>query len=54
MNDLKFTTAADYMKDQETANQPPESCYIIEGEWAKDTEEKNERTMGRKVQTENR
>ncbi len=29
--------------------EPPEPCYIIEGEWAKDTEENNERTMGREV-----
>lgn len=46
MNDLKFTTAGDYIKDSQ---EPSEPCYIIEGEWAKDTEEKNERTMGREV-----
>jgi len=46
MNDLKFTTAADYMKDIEEESEP---CYIIEGEWAKDSEEKNERTMGREI-----
>ena len=34
-------------------HEPPEPCYIIEGEWAKDTEEKNERTMGREVSSEN-
>ena len=49
MNDLKFTTAGDYIKDSQ---EPPETCYIIEGEWAEDTEEKNERTMGRKVSSE--
>lgn len=50
MNDLKFTTAADYIND---SSSPPEACYIIEGEWANDTEETNERTMGREVQTKN-
>jgi hypothetical protein len=55
MNDLKFTTAGDYIKDQETAHEPPEPCFMIEGEWAKDSqEEKDERTLGRKIQTENR
>lgn len=49
MNDLKFTTAADYMKDNTTSSEPPEACYIIEGDWDQDTEEKNERTMGRKI-----
>ncbi len=33
-------------------HEKPEPCYIIEGEWANDTEEKNERIMGREVQTE--
>ena len=49
MNDLKFTTAGEYIKDQE----PPEACYIIEGKWDNDKEEENERTMGRKVSSEN-
>lgn len=44
-NDLKFTTAGEYMKN----NDPPEACYIIEGEWANDKEEEHERTMGRKI-----
>lgn len=47
MNDLKFTTAGDYMNS--TSQEPPEACYIIEGDWDKDTEEKNERTMGREI-----
>ncbi len=34
-------------------HEPPEPCYIIEGDWAEDTEEKNERIMGREIQTEN-
>lgn len=50
MNDLKFTTAKEYMED---SHEPPEPCYIIEGEWIKDTEEKNERTMGRKIPSKN-
>jgi hypothetical protein len=48
-NDLKFTTAGEYMKDHD----PPEPCYIIEGEWAKDTKEKNERTLGREIPSKN-
>jgi hypothetical protein len=36
------------MQDEDY-QEPPEPCYIIEGEWAKDTEENNERTMGRKI-----
>jgi hypothetical protein len=32
-----------------TARKKPEPCYVIEGEWANDTEEENERTMGREV-----
>ncbi len=36
-----------------TTRQKPEPCYIIEGEWANDTEENNnERTMGREVPSE--
>jgi len=45
MNDLKFTTAEEYMKD----SSPPEACYIIEDDWANDKEEENEGTMGRKI-----
>lgn len=31
-------------------HEPPEPCFMIEGDWAKDTEEdENERTMGREV-----
>jgi hypothetical protein len=43
------------MIDQkEKYREPPEACYIIEGEWGKDTEEeKDERTMGRKISSEN-
>ncbi len=52
MNDLKFTTAGEYMKQEEERREPPEACYIIEGEWSKDTEENNERTMGREVSSE--
>lgn len=33
----------------EEYHEPPEPCYIIEGEWAKDTEENDERTMGREI-----
>jgi len=51
MNDLKFTTAGDYIKDQDERHEPPEPCFIIEGNWAKDNEEKNETTLGREVQT---
>jgi hypothetical protein len=52
-NDLKFTTAGDYVKDQEDRHEPPEPCFMIEGTWANDTEEeKNERTMGREVPSE--
>lgn len=47
--DLKFTTAAEYMDDSE----PPEPCYTIEGEWAKEKEEENERTMGREIPSKN-
>jgi hypothetical protein len=47
MNDLKFTTAGEYIKDQEDRKEPPEACYIVEGEWSK--EENNERTMGREI-----
>jgi hypothetical protein len=51
MNDLKFTTAEEYIKDSQ---EPPESCFIIEGKWAKENiEEKNEKIMGREVQTKN-
>jgi hypothetical protein len=39
--------------DTEEHRERPEPCYIIEGEWAKDTEENNERTMGREVPTKN-
>lgn len=54
MNDLKFTTAGDYVKDSEERHEPPEPCFMIEGEWAKDTDsdikkENNEGIMGRKV-----
>ncbi len=38
--------------NDEDYHEPPEPCFIIEGEWAKDTEENNERTMGREIQTE--
>jgi hypothetical protein len=30
-------------------HEPPEPCFMIEGEWAKDTEENDEGTMGREV-----
>lgn len=46
MNDLKFTTAADYVKDQEE-NQ--EHNLLAENIQIKDTEEENERTMGREI-----
>lgn len=51
MNDLKFTTAGDYIKDQEEKHEPPEPCFIIEGDWGKNddsetTKEKHEGTMG--------
>ena len=35
--------------ESEPSRKRPEPCYIIEGEWAYDTEEKNERTMGREI-----
>ena len=38
--------------NDEDYHEPPEPCFIIEGEWAKDTEENNERIMGREIQTE--
>lgn len=38
--------------NDEDYHEPPEPCFIIEGEWTKDTEENNERTMGREIQTE--
>lgn len=54
MNDLKFTTAGEYIKDQEERRNPPEPCFMIEGKWAEENnEEKNETTMGREVQTKN-
>jgi len=53
MKDLKFITAGEYMKQEEEHREPPEACYIIEGDWAENTEEKNERTMGREIQTKN-
>lgn len=54
MNDLKFTTAGDYIKDQEERHEPPEPCFMIEGDWAKDddsetTKEKHEGIMGREI-----
>lgn len=39
--------------DDDEYHEPPEPCYIIEGKWANDTEETDERTMGREVQTKN-
>ncbi len=41
------------MQDDDYYHEPPEPCYIIEGEWAKDTEEENERTMGREIPSKN-
>lgn len=37
------------MQDDDHYHEPPEACYIIEGDWDQDTEEKNERTMGREI-----
>jgi hypothetical protein len=35
---------------QDERREPPEPCFMIEGEWAKDSdEENNERTMGRET-----
>ena len=34
-------------------HEPPEPCFMIEGEWSDDAEEKNERTMGREISSEN-
>lgn len=39
--------------NDEDYHEPPEPCYIIEGKWANDTEEENERIMGREVPSEN-
>lgn len=41
------------MNPDEEYHEPPEACYIIEGEWANDDEDTDERTLGRKIQTEN-
>jgi hypothetical protein len=46
MNDLKFTTAGDYVKDQEE-NQ--ERNLLAENTQIKNTEEENESTMGREI-----
>lgn len=35
--------------ESEPSRKRPEPCYIIEGEWAYDTEEEYERAMGREV-----
>ncbi len=34
------------VQEEEVYSEKPEACYIIEGEWAKDTEEEDERIMG--------
>jgi hypothetical protein len=39
--------------NNEDYHEPPEPCFMIEGEWAKDTEENNERIMGREIQAKN-
>ncbi len=42
------------MNDDDFQHEPPEPCFMIEGTWAKDTDEENdERIMGRKVPSEN-
>lgn len=33
-------------------HEPPEPCFMIEGTWAEDTEENDERIMGREVPSE--
>ena len=40
------------MQDDDYKHEPPEPCFMIEGTWAEDTEEDNERTMGRKIPSE--
>jgi hypothetical protein len=38
---------------QDEHHEPPEPCFMIEGDWAKDSDEENdERTMGREVPSE--
>ncbi len=37
------------MNNNDYDHEPPEPCYIIEGEWAEDTEENDERIMGREI-----
>jgi hypothetical protein len=45
MNDLKFTTAGDYVKDQKEKHEPPEPCFMIEGTWAEDKDEDDKKSQ---------
>ena len=40
------------MQDDDHYHEPPEPCFMIEGEWAYDTKEEYERAMGREVPSE--